>query len=181
MSFVKKIRLSKTGRLFQNIFLVLLLMLLCMLAYMAFFTNQFVVKAQTRELDRSNLQVLEQANESLLQLTADLEQQVRLFLSDQTVSRYLLSSAPTGSDESMRILQDMKHYVELTPDVSRLWIYAPQSDTVLSSDGYLTTRAGSQAAGLLEEYKGEKVPRCAQDLRLSAVIWSSRYSDAVSA
>lgn len=171
MSFVKKIRLSKTGRLFQNIFLVLLLMLLCMLAYMAFFTNQFVVKAQTRELDRSNLQVLEQANESLLQLTADLEQQVRLFLSDQTVSRYLLSSAPTGSDESMRILQDMKNYVELTPDVSRLWIYAPQSDTVLSSDGYLTTRAGSQAAGLLEEYEGEKVPRCAQDLRLSAVIW----------
>ena len=167
---MKKLRITKTGALFQNIFLILCLLLVCVLAYMTFFMDRYVFQAQVQELDASNLRMLDQASEAITRSVGDLEQQVQLFLSDQTLLQYLLRPYSTGPQESMQILQDLKHYVSLNPDVSQLWLYAPKSNTVLSSDGYLITRSGSQAGRLLDQYEQLEARRSAPDARLSAMV-----------
>lgn len=160
---------SKTSYLFQNIFLVLCLLLVCMLSYMTFFMNRFVFQAQVKELDRSNLTMLEQANKSILQTVDDLEQQVRMFLSDQNILQYLLSDQVAGAEARMQILQTMRRYANLTPSVSNVWLYAPLTNTVLSSDGYLISRYGSRSDLILSQYEDQNVPRSAPDLRLATV------------
>lgn len=166
---MRMLRTSKTSHLFQNIFLVLCLLLICMLSYMTFFMNRFVFQAQIKELDRSNFTMLEQANKSILQTVSDLQQQVRMFLSDPNIIQYLLSDKVAGTEARMRILQTMKSYANLTPSVSNLWLYAPLTNTILSSDGYLTSRYGSRTDLVLSQYEDQNVPRSAPDLRLATV------------
>lgn len=163
------LRTSKTSDLFQTIFLVLSFLLICMLSYMTFFMDRFVFQGQAKELDHSNITMLEQANESILQTVSDLEQQVRMFLSDPNIMQYLLSDKFAGAEARMRILQTMKSYANLTPSISKLWLYAPLTKTVLSSDGYLTSRYGSRADLILSQYEDQNVPRSAPDLRLATV------------
>lgn len=168
---MKRIQMTKTGHLFQIIFLVLCLLLVCMLAYMTFFMNRFVFKNQIRELDSSNMRMLEQTNDSIERTVEDLEQQVHLFLSDQAVLQYLLNPKYSSTEDNMNVLQQLKDYVNLTQNVSYLWLYAPVSNTVLSSDGYLTTRVGSRADAVLDCYEGQKISRQEPDLCVSAVTW----------
>ncbi len=160
---------AKSSHLFQSLFLVQLLLLVCMLAYLTFFMDRYVFKAQVRELDRSNLQVLEQAGSTIDHELGDLQQQVRMFLSDQTVMKYLFDVPGTGVEESMEILKTLKHYVDLTPGVEQLWLYAPYPGTVLSSDGYLTTRSGSRISMVLDRYEQQARPRTSPDYSLAAV------------
>lgn len=160
---------AKSSHLFQNLFLIQLLLLVCMLAYLTFFMDRYVFQAQVRELDRSNLQVLEQASNSIDHELGDLQQQVRMFLSDQTVMGYLFGDPQSGIEESMEILKTLKHYVDLTPGVEQLWLYAPYPGTVLSSDGYLTARSGSRISMVLDRYEEQSHPRSAPDYALAAV------------
>ncbi|MEA4932198.1 MAG: hypothetical protein VB071_01180, partial [Lawsonibacter sp.] len=131
--------------------------------------NRYVFQGQVKELNRSNLTMLEQANESILQTVGDLERQVRMFLSDPNILQYLLSDDVAGAEARMRILQTMKSYANLTPSVSNLWLYAPLTNTVFSSDGYLTARYGSRMDLILSRYEDQNVRRSAPDLCVSAV------------
>lgn len=141
-----------------------------MLSYMTFFMSQFVLRVQTQELHRSTLTLLEQANDSITQTTEDLEQQVRLFLTDENVLHHLLSNEFCTSETRMSILQSMKNYVTLTPEVTNLWLYAPLTNTVLSADGFLNDRYDSTIAPVLTRFESQVAPRNAPDLRLSSVV-----------
>jgi len=168
--WLKKWNLPKSSHLFRSILLILCLLLVCMLSYMTFFMDRFVIQAQTQDLHRSNLTMLEQVNDSFTQLTIDLEQQVRFFLTDQNVLHHLLSNEFCTSETRMSILQIMKNYTTLTPEVSGLWLYAPLTNTVLSSDGFLDDRYDSTIAPVLTRFESQTVPRSASDLRLSSVV-----------
>lgn len=167
---MKRFRITKSGHLFQNIFLVSSLLLVFMLAYMTFFMDRFVVQAKVQQLDESNLRMLEQASQSISQEVNNLELQTRMFLSDQNILQYLLSPNYYGTEQCMEILSDLKQYVTLTPSVTRMWLYAQEADTVFSSEGYLTARSGSWAKLLLDRQQTQQAARSAADLRLSALV-----------
>ena len=168
--WLKKWNLPKSGSLFSSILLILCLLVVCMLSYMTFFMDKFVLQAQNQELHRSNLAMLERVNDSFTQLTTDLEQQVRFFLTDQNILHHLLSNEFCTSETRIAILQSMKNYVALTPEVSSLCLYAPLTNTVLSSDGFLNDRYDSTIAPVLTRFESQVVPRSAPDLRLSSVV-----------
>ena len=168
--WLKKWNLPKSSHLFRSVLLILCLLLVCMLSYMTFFMDRFVLQTQTQDLHRSNLAMLEQVNDSFTQLTTDLEQQVRFFLTDPNVLHHLLSNKFCTSEMRMSILQIMKNYTTLTPEVSGLWLYAPLTNTVLSYDGFLDERYDSTIAPVLTLFESQKVPRSASDLRLSSVV-----------
>jgi len=140
-----------------------------MLSYMTFFMDKFVLQAQSQEIHRSNLAILEQVNDSITHLTADLEQQARFFLTDQNVLNHLSNESST-TETRTPILQSMKNCVTLTPEVSALWLYTPLTNTVLSSDGLLNDRRDSAIAPVLTRFESQQVSPSTSDLRLSPVV-----------
>lgn len=167
---MKRLRLTNTGNLFRTIFLILILMLACLLAYTSFFMERYVLQNQIHELDRSNLQLLSQVDENISRTVSDLELQTRSFLSDQTLMLYLTNPRQARIEDTTEILKLLKNFDELSPEVSGLWLYAPFSETVLSSDGYLTTRQGSVTDGLLRLHESKPLSRSAPDLCISALL-----------
>lgn len=166
---MQKFRVSKTGHLFQAIFLVLCLLVVCLLAYTTFFMDRYVFREQEHELDHSNLQMLEQVSDTVTRTVTDLEQQVRIFLSDQTLMQYLLTPGAGSSEDSIHIMKSLKNYVEISPMVRHLCLYAPLSDSMLSSDGYFTSRRESHASLVLDLYESMEEARSTPDTRIAAV------------
>lgn len=167
---IQKFKRIRSSNLFQSLFLIQMLLLVCMLAYLTFFMDRYVLQTQEQKMDHSNLQVLEQVNASVDQQLSDLQQQVRIFLSSQTVMQYLYCTSDTGLTQSADILKDLKHYAELTPGVEQLWFYAPYPGMILSSDGYLTTRdTSSQVAMVLDRYEAQSHARSDPDYFLAAI------------
>ena len=119
-----------TSRLFRTVFLVLCFLLVCLLAYLSFFMNQFVLKSQLHEVDRSNLRLLQQSSQSVSQTVDTLNHQVSLLLSDQAVAQHLVNPQNDPPQQNIDILTQLKTIAQLYPDVVRIWLYAPGSDTV---------------------------------------------------
>lgn len=155
----------RMGGLFQNICLILLFLLVCVLLYISFFMDRFVVKAQTQEIDRANLQLLQQADDTVVRIVEDLERQVRLFLSDEGMVQHLTNPQNDSVDGNMRLLHNLKNFQEICPEVSLVWVYTPNSNRVLSSDGFLTDLPGSGLAQLMERHRSALPERSAPDMR----------------
>lgn len=167
---IQKLKRIRSSSLFQSLFLIQMLLLACMLIYLTFFMDRYVLQTQVQKADHSNLQILEQVNTAVDQQLGDLQQQVRIFLSSQTVMRYLYCTSDVGLTQSADILKDLKHYAELTPGVERLWFYAPYPGMILSSDGYITTLSSSSHISMvLERYEQQFHARSDPDYFLAAI------------
>ena len=166
---MKKIRTTKTGRLFQTIFLLQCLLLGCMLIYVTVLMNRLVIREQTRELDVSNLRVLEQKSRSIDNTVDRLKEQVRLFLTENTVMQHLVTPQEENAENRMEILTLLQRYVQLSAEVEAMWLYRPGQGDVLSSDGFFTARKMSSVAALLARYEGIQRERCEPDLFLTTL------------
>lgn len=162
------------GVLFRNIFLVLCFLLICLIMYISFFMEQYVIKAQTRELDRSNLRILQQADSAVLRIAEDLERQARLSLADEAMAKHLLNPQDNNADNSIRLLHGLKNIQEICPEIERMWVYTTESEQVLSSDGFSTSLIDSGIAQLMESYRNNLPERSSSDLRETLMVHGSR-------
>ncbi|MDD6212197.1 MAG: helix-turn-helix domain-containing protein [Clostridiales bacterium] len=153
MKKVKKEKLwGQKSSVFRTVLFVLSFFLAAMLAYLTYYTTKVTVQRQKKEVDSSNLRILEQTSEAMDRFLMSEVEKITLLLCEEEVITFLFRPESLSPDNSYQILQELSYLEGSNSDEesNQLWFYSRQADELFGSDGYREQRKGSGIESLLD-------------------------------